>query len=167
MHVRPYQAGDMARCLIVFDSNTPRYFHASERVLFERFLRQPYGVFLVIEDDPGSLVACGGYDIDAQAATGILTWGMVIRDYHGRGFGTALALARLSRLVDTPGIERIIIDTSQYANEFFESFGFVTQQITEGGFAPGLHKYDMVLPLNSATRQAIRARWAALTAAHS
>jgi ribosomal protein S18 acetylase RimI-like enzyme len=167
MHVRPYQAGDMDRCLIVFDSNTPRYFHVSERVLFERFLKQPYGVFLVIEDDAGSLVACGGYDIDSAAGTGLLTWGMVIRDYHGRGFGTALALARLNRLVDTPGIERIIIETSQYANEFFESFGFVTQQITEGGFAPGLHTYAMVMLLDPARRRAIRDQWAALTAAHS
>lgn len=167
MHVRPYQAGDMDRCLIVFDSNTPRFFHASERVLFERFLKQPYGVFLVIEDDPGSLVACGGYDIDSAAKTGILTWGMVIRDYHGRGFGTALALARLNSLAETPGIERIIIETSQYANEFFEAFGFTTEQITEGGFAPGLHKYDMVMPLDAARRRTIREQWAALTAARS
>ena len=167
MHVRPYQASDMDRCLIVFDSNTPRFFHTSERVLFERFLKQPYGVFLVIEDDAGSLVACGGYDIDAEAGTGLLTWGMVIRDYHGRGFGTALALARLSALVDTPGIEHIIIETSQYATDFFELFGFVTQKITEGGFAPGLHKYDMVLRLDAARRQTIRAQWDALPVAHS
>ncbi len=162
MLIRPYLQADMNRCLAIFDSNTPPFFAPGERPLLERFLRQPNSVFLVVEAEGGSVVACGGYEIMPAEATGYLHWCMVVRDYHRRGIGRRILLARLNQLCDQPGIDTVAADTSQYARGFLEHYGFTVQRIQEGGYGPGLHRYDLSLPLDETRRAAIRAAYAGL-----
>ncbi len=161
MNFRPYQLADKAACLVVFDSNTPDFFAPHERSDFDAFLNEPGGSYFVAEDQASRVIACGGvwgYN-DEQIA---LTWGMVTRSHHRHGIGRWLLLKRLQYLCTLSGPLTAVIETSQFSAPFFEKFDFQTTQITPDGFAPGLDKVAMQLPLTSAQCQRISAQLARL-----
>ncbi|MGD1845845.1 MAG: hypothetical protein ACFB10_10675 [Salibacteraceae bacterium] len=71
MEIRPYQASDHAGCMVLFESNLPDYFDASEGKMFDSWLSaQDEGHparhnsapdhYYVIEK-AGALVACAGF----------------------------------------------------------------------------------------------------------
>lgn len=156
MHLRSYTPTDKTACLAIFDSNTPPFFAPHERAEFEVFLEREAGrcPYLVLEDETGQVLACGGYYITRNRDAG-LCWGMVHRDHHRRGLGRQLLLARLQHLSqEHPGIT-VRLDTSQYTCGFFEKAGFVITSITENGYAPGLHRYEMELHLDTAHCQTL------------
>ncbi len=146
---RTYQAEDMAGCLALFDSNTPRFFDVSERDSFVGFLqdqalRWPYQV---IELD-GRIVGCGGHAVEPDGVSVALCWGMVDNDLHGQGLGRVLTEARIAAARGTPGITRVILNTSQHTQGFYARFGFEVETVTPDGFAPGIDRWDMVLRLD-------------------
>lgn len=131
----------------VFSSNIPKYFSVDERTAFEDFLRRSPGTYLVICDDNGAIVGCGGIAIsrdDEHAAC--LTWGMVSADKHGQGFGRTLTEARLALLPTLSGVSVLRIDTSHETEAFYKKFGFVTVRRVEHGYREGLHRCDMERP---------------------
>src|ERR671914_1783496 len=69
MHVRDYRATDRASCLVVFESNVPKFFAPSERRDFEVFLNALPGPYLVTEDEAGAICGCGGYAVSLGTAT--------------------------------------------------------------------------------------------------
>ncbi|NIJ27719.1 GNAT family N-acetyltransferase [Brevundimonas terrae] len=145
---RPYRPEDMAGCLALFDSNTPRFFDVSERESFVGFLqdqalRWPYQVI----EREGQVVGCGGHAVEADGVSVALCWGMVDNDLHGHGLGRMLTEARIAAAQATPEIRRIILNTSQHTQGFYARFGFKPEKITPDGFAPGIDRWDMVLAL--------------------
>lgn len=147
--VRPYRAEDREACLALFDGNTPRFFHESEREGFvawlgDQALHLPY---LVIERD-GHVVACGGHAVEPDGTSVALCWGMVGNGLHGQGLGRALTEARLAAARATPGVRRVVLDTSQHTQGFYARFGFETMKVTPDGYAPGIDRWDMVLKLD-------------------
>ena len=146
---RSYRLEDQAGCLALFDSNTPRFFDASERDSFVGFLqdqalRWPYQV---IELD-GRIVGCGGHAVEADGVSVALCWGMVDNDLHGQGLGRVLTEARIAAARATPGIARVILNTSQHTQGFYARFGFEAEKVTPDGYAPGIDRWDMVLKLD-------------------
>jgi ribosomal protein S18 acetylase RimI-like enzyme len=146
---RPYSPEDMAGCLALFDSNTPRFFDVSERESFVGFLkdqalRWPYQV---IELD-GRIVGCGGHAVEPDGVNVALCWGMVDNGLHGQGLGRVLTEARIAAARATRGIHRVILNTSQHTQGFYARFGFETEKVTPDGFAPGIDRWDMVLKLD-------------------
>jgi uncharacterized protein (TIGR02569 family) len=154
--VRLYGPRDRAACLTLFDGNAPPFFAPSERVDFGEFLDHPPGAYLVVEDEHGVVVACGGVTASPRTGLGELTWGMVARPEHGKGIGRFLLRARLFLLAERPKIARVRLDTSQHTRGFFEREGFVVQASTEDGYAPGLHRFEMTLSLDPERRERIR-----------
>ncbi|HEY0605178.1 MAG TPA: GNAT family N-acetyltransferase [Herpetosiphonaceae bacterium] len=154
MKLREYTSEDKAACLAIFDSNTPDYFAPHERSDYVGFLDQPEQYF-VIETDAARIVACGGIFCIPRTDIGILSWDMVARDQHRQGIGRALMFTRLQLLCQNPMIAVVKIQTSQHAAPFYETAGFITEEITEHAFAANLHRYDMVLHFTPAQRQAI------------
>ncbi len=149
-HVRPYRPDDFAACLALFDGNVPKFFAATERADFLRFL-QGHGdlPYLVIEEG-GAVVACGGIEVTAGTdglMRGSLTWGMVDRARHGLGVGRVLTEARLAALRALPGVEVVGIETSQHTAGFYAGFGFKVLAVTPDGFGPGIDRWDMELAL--------------------
>ena len=144
--IRDYQRSDYDACLGIFASNTPQFFGAGEQPDFVDFLERLPCPYLVAEV-AGVVVGCGGYDRVPGERTAELVWGMVARDQHRLGIGTALVQARLERLAAEPEIEGVRIDTSQWTAAFYERFGFRLEKIVENHFAEGLHQYQMVLSL--------------------
>ena len=142
MLIRSYSIQDKQACLEVFSSNIPKFFAENELDEFAIFLDSDTSTYLVVESE-GKIYGCGGYYF--RDGVGRLCWGMVKKDSHRSGFGSALITARLNRLFIEHGVDIVAIDTSQYSSGFFEHFGFRTENVSENGLAAGLHKYEMTL----------------------
>jgi ribosomal protein S18 acetylase RimI-like enzyme len=147
MQVREY-AEDFDACLVVFDSNVPKFFAAAERGQFATFLERMPGRYFVLEEQ-GKIVGCGGYARNGDSSAS-LCWGMVRRDRHGNGFGRLLLEERLRHIREDGAFNSVIMNTSQHTVGFFEKFGFVPERVIPDGYAPGLHRYELRLTLRSA-----------------
>lgn len=144
MTIRPYRPEDRADCLRVFSSNIPKYFSEEEREAFCDFLLRLPGHYLVVCDEHGSIVGCGGIAMSlTHESAAALTWGMIHADKHGKGLGKALTQARLGLLPTLPAARRVQIDTSHETEGFYEKFGFKTVRRIENGYRIGLHRCDM------------------------
>ncbi|WP_284164400.1 GNAT family N-acetyltransferase [Frigidibacter sp. SD6-1] len=146
---RPYAACDFDRCLSIFDGNLPDFFDPAERTDFVQFLRDSAASaapYLVLERD-GRVIACGGLDKAPGSRSAGLCWGMVDRPLHGTGLGTRLTEARLALARSLPGIDEVVLSTSQHTRAFYARFGFAVTRVTPDGFGPGLDRCDMRLCL--------------------
>lgn len=144
IHLRPYTLADRPACLALFDANTPRFFDPSERAGYDAFLADPAGPYLVgtLADRP---VAAGGLVLNPPAAT--LAWGMVHPEHQRHGLGSQLLTARIALARAAPGIETLLLDTSQHSRGFYERHGFAATAETPDGYGPGLARIDMTLSL--------------------
>ncbi|GGR68343.1 N-acetyltransferase [Deinococcus seoulensis] len=146
MH-RPYLPEDEAACLALFASNMPDLFAPEERLEFAEFLKTMNDPYFVVEDGE-QLVACGGVFLRSDGRTAGLSWGMVERSKHRRGYGRVLLQIRLDWLrMHAPEVEAITIDTSQHSAPFFAHMGFETQAVEPDYYAPGLDRHVMQLLL--------------------
>lgn len=150
MRVRDFRSSDTTACLAVFDSNVPRYFTLPERAAFRDFLHALPGPYMVIEDEAGAVVACGGLAIDPASGRSDLCWGMVRGELHGSGLGRRLMEARLDRARTHPDVRIVALNTSQLTTGFYERFGFVTTETILDGYAPGLDRCEMRLTISRA-----------------
>ncbi len=144
---RFYKGSDKARCLKIFQSNIGLYFAKEEVIDFENFLDEQinnnhYLVFFA-ESEPEKLLACGGFGELEQKI--FLRWGMVEQSVHKQGLGTQLLSQRLEAIEQQLGKVDIYIDTSQYAQGFYEKYGFKVISTIQDGFAPNIDKVRMRL----------------------
>lgn len=96
MHVREYTTADRSACLAVFDSNLGKYFVPAEREGFAAFLDALPGRYLVIEDEVGAVLGCGGHAVELDTSQ------------HTRGFYERVGF-RVERVVPdgyAPGLDR-------------------------------------------------------------
>jgi GNAT superfamily N-acetyltransferase len=154
---RPYVAADYAACLAVFDSNTPPYFDASERAPFAQWLVNKGAGLLVYENASldyyevallgDEIVGCAGYYIVSGESVARMAWGMVHKDYHKQGIGSAHLKHRIQLMQNLfPGYT-IDLGTSQLTYAFYERHGFVVTQFFANGYGEGIDRYEMVLQL--------------------
>jgi len=148
MRVHNYTPDDLTACLAIFDSNVPEFFIPAEREAFASFLAALPGPYLLIEDQAGTVVACGGYAVALGTATADLCWGMVTRTRHKSGLGRLLLLARLERIKADPAVQNVALNTSQHTRGFYEHMGFVVERVQTNRYAPGLDRCDMRLHLS-------------------
>ena len=99
MLYRAYRPDDQAACLAILHSNLDRYFSPGDVEEFLHFLASPPGFYGVLESPDGSIAGCGG--VAVRDAIGVLTWGMVHADGHGKGLGRLLLIERLKKLRET------------------------------------------------------------------
>ncbi|WP_241235852.1 GNAT family N-acetyltransferase [Xanthomonas arboricola] len=157
--IRPYQPRDFDACMALFDANVPVFFSAGERADFAGFLSHHAAAWhYQLLERSNAVAGCAGYAIGADGTTASLCWGMVHPRLHRCGVGTQLLLARLEALRQMPDVRRVILDTSQHTRQFYARFGFVVQQVTVDGYAPGLERWDMALDLQPCVLPACDAR---------
>lgn len=142
---REIEQRDFGAALSIFDSNVPEYFTISERAPFTEFLLRLPGPYFVVEAPSEGIVACGGYAVVEPEGRGDMCWGMVRRDLHGRGIGRYLTKLRVEALRADARVGHVILNTSHLTEAFYRGLGFVTSMVTEHGFGPDLHRYDMRL----------------------
>ncbi len=149
VEIREYRPEDFDACLVIFNSNVPRFFTDAERNAFTDFLHALPGPYLVLYNDAGTIIGCGGYAVDESANRCDLCWGMVHQSFHGRGFGKTLILERLSRARTDARIRTIALNTSQHTQGFYERLGFRTIEVIRDGYSPGLDRCEMRLTVES------------------
>jgi predicted GNAT family N-acyltransferase len=151
LHISAYNPQHREACINAFLSNVPEFFTVPEIDQYKRWLQQ-------IEDNNGhhyyvvyindQLVACGGFSRN-ENNTVSFTWGLVHRHFHKQRIGEQLLTFRLQKIKETYPDLVVVLDTTQHSYTFFERYGFVTEKYTENGYAPGMHRYDMVLKTNN------------------
>jgi GNAT superfamily N-acetyltransferase len=149
---RPFQPADTTACLQVFDSNTPGFFAPGERGEFVDHLSAIDGKahrYMVLTCG-GQVRACGGIGLSGRVAR--LTWGMVARDWQGRGLGARLLSERLAVLAGLPAIRRVELSTGIRTAGFYEAAGFRLLRVVPDGFAAGLDACEMALTLPEGPR---------------
>jgi GNAT superfamily N-acetyltransferase len=141
--IRPYLASDRDAVLLVFASNTPRFFAVSESEEFAAYLdASPADALVAVAVDDGIIGFGASYRRSAEE--GGLAWGMVHAAWHSRGVGGALLRRRVAHLWSA-GVERISVRTSQHSAGFFRQAGFDVAGVQPDGFAPGIDEVTMVL----------------------
>ncbi len=145
---RAYRSSDKEACLRIFDSNSPTYFLANERGIFAQYLDNHAEGYRVVETADHTVIACGGYVIGLDGGAASLCWGMVDKEWHGKGLGKFLLANRLASLAQIPKMKLIRMDTSQRSVEFFMKWGFMTYRITQNHYGPGFHRHEMYLILD-------------------
>lgn len=145
MEISAYQPANLAACLALFDSNLGKYFDITERDGFVHFLEKKPIYFVGRVD--GKIVACGGYFFEKDVAG--LSWGMVHREFHGRGFGDEFSRFRLQQIVEKAKTKVVRVETSQYTEGFYARFGFEVVERKADGFAQGIDLVEMRTSLNA------------------
>jgi GNAT superfamily N-acetyltransferase len=125
-----FQPADRDDCLVVFDSNTPQYYHPNEQQMFAAFidsghylpprlhkLGAPAGHLYVVKSG-GQLVACGGWYLDRAFAN--LSFGTVHRSRHRQGIGHFLLEARLKAIRDDGRAAIVRVRTTPSIQGFYE-----------------------------------------------
>lgn len=153
--IRCYGPGDRDACLALFDANAPAFFAPSERAAFEKYLANPLGRYAVVEDASRRILGGGGVIIAREGKTAHLVWGMIAPDLQRRGLGRLLALERLRWIAAVPGVERVIMDTTQKTAPFYMRLGFAVTNKTPDGYGAGLDRVDMELGLDANAREVL------------
>ncbi|MCE3259899.1 MAG: family N-acetyltransferase [Bacteroidetes bacterium] len=154
LNIRPYKPSDYDSCIRIFKSNLPLYFDPTELPLLEKWLlgmndnkivypSNEKEYFFVAELN-SEVVACGGYYLPKDNAVAKMAWGMVDHKHHKKGFGKELLMFRIDKITRDQPLRVIELDTSQHTFLFFEKTGFEVVKITENGYGPDLHRYDMI-----------------------
>ncbi len=151
--LEPYTPADGEGCLAIIDAN-PEHFGPGDREQFASFLADPKGKYWVIRDGD-RVVACGGAMTSDDNRLGVLAWAAVLPEYQRRGLGSLLVRASLRYLAEMPGVERVVLETSQRSAGFYERHGFRTVRVLEDHWAPGLDRHDMELVLDERRRAEI------------
>jgi len=144
--MRPYAPADRNGCLAIFDRNTPDAFAPQERPDFSGFLDAGACPYFGLETADLALVGCGGYYLKPEDGGAGLAWGMIDRAWQRRGLGRDLLTARLD-LLRQAGARGVQVHTSQRSRAFFERCGFRAIRVVADGFAPGMDRVDLDLPL--------------------
>lgn len=154
--MRPLRPSDRAAALALFDSNVPDFFREEERAGYVAWLDDPGGPAVALERE-GVVVAAGGVALEDDGVTASLCWGIVRRDLHGSGLGTALLSARLTAAAALPGCGRVRLDTLASTAGFFARAGFRTVRVEPDGHGPGADAWEMELVLTDEVRRRLEA----------
>lgn len=139
--ILPYSTGHEADVLALLRLNTPAAFAPSEEADFIDYLHEKREQYFVMASGE-QIVGCGGINTADEGATGVISWDMIHPDYHRIGIGSRLLQHRLQILHQMPGIQKIIVRTSQFAHHFYGKHGFELIRQHRDYWAPG---YDMYL----------------------
>lgn len=147
--IREYLSNDHNDCIEVFKSNVPDYFANQEIQDFENFLanieKGKENVRFYVVQYNQKIIGCGGFVKMNDDSLFALAWGLVHKDFHGRGFGEKLLQHRIEQIKQIKPKFSLEIDTTQYSKGFFEKHGFRTTKVTYDYYTIGMHRHDMIL----------------------
>ncbi|MGJ8697771.1 MAG: GNAT family N-acetyltransferase [Verrucomicrobiaceae bacterium] len=122
-HVRRITEGDYAALERMYLSHENVALPEGYFAEFAETIRDPAVDYLVAEVD-GRVVGGGGISVCPSGVQAHLTFGIVDPDECGKGYGTAIMLARL--LSVNPGLEgcQIVLQATEWSAAFFTRLGF-------------------------------------------
>jgi len=142
MLIRRYTESDREKVLTLLRLNTPNYFSESEESDFIYYLDDHSENFYLIEEDD-KILACGGFNLLNEGKLVRISWDIVHPSQQGKGLGTKLTKFRLEKIKTMKTVSIIEVRTSQFADKFYEQFGFVTKEVINDYWAKGFDLYRM------------------------
>jgi ribosomal protein S18 acetylase RimI-like enzyme len=146
MDIRPYEPGDRASCLAIFDSLTPALLDSSALQLFELWLYQRAGLYFVVEHEE-SIVGCGGYSFSPDQSVATLRWGMVRHSSQKMGLGRFLLMYRIREIGKEGTVGVVVAHSPRPSVGFFEKQGFRVNGIEKDAYAPGVDRLELIKKL--------------------
>ncbi len=121
--VRLYTPADFEDCVELYRLNEPNRFPAEDLPNFEKALHAGNALRFVIEEG-GSLLGCGAVQVQntERGDFAVLSYGLVHPQWHGRGIGSTLLVARIA--VIPKEIPVVALMTVPASRSFYESYGF-------------------------------------------
>lgn len=145
MHIRPYQPNDKAALLALMRQHIPEFFAPAEAADFAEYLEKHREEYFVLEHE-NQIVACGGINYFPADRLARLSWDIVHPEAMGKGFGKALVDFRIQHISRQPGMDTLVVRTSQLAFKFYEKCGFQLKSIKKDFWAEELDLYYMEMP---------------------
>lgn len=142
MKIRPYTPADNESIISLLRLNTPKYFAPEEEVDLKHYLSNEIDFYFVAEEN-SKIIGCGGINIVDNGKTARISWDIIHPDYQGKGIGRELTLYRIDRIKEIPGIETIVVRTSQLVYPFYKKFGFELKELVKDYWAEGIDMYVM------------------------
>jgi len=131
-HFREYEPRDRDACVGIFHSNEPDFLKPEDFPAFEALLDEGTSYFLVLEHE-GLVVGCGGLELRGEGDIATLLFGMIHRDFRGRGFGSSLLAVRLALLAPGGDTMAVSLETGTVAAAFFGSYDFELVSVGQHG----------------------------------
>ncbi|UFH53270.1 GNAT family N-acetyltransferase [Spirosoma sp. KNUC1025] len=146
--IRPYTPSDLPFLMDLFRQNTPTYFAPEEEKDFLDYIHQDLACQLVSVDQ-GLIVGTAGYYFSPDETEGRISWVFFSPQAQGRGLGKALIEHCLVHINQKPTVEKIVVQTSQLAYQFFAKFGFTVVELKKDYWAKGLDLYRMEMKVST------------------
>ncbi|MBS0030080.1 GNAT family N-acetyltransferase [Chitinophaga sp. 22321] len=140
--IRPYNAADKGELLDIFRLNMPEYFDPKELADYEKYLDEHAQTYFTVEHE-GNIAGGVGYHIDRHNKQGQITWILFHPGYAGLGLGRKSVRHCLEIFKSDPGIEKLVVTTSQKAYQFFEKLGYRIVNTEKDYWGQGLDLYLM------------------------
>jgi ribosomal protein S18 acetylase RimI-like enzyme len=144
--IRPFQISDKDQLVEVFKLNIPRYFDPKEVNDYAGYLDKHGDTYLTIEHE-NKIVGGTGYIIHPNEGSGHITWIFFHPAYAGQGLGKEAVEYCMNIYKNDPAVVKLVVRTSQFANRFFEKFGYQLIKTEKDYWGQGLDLYLMEQPL--------------------
>ncbi|HSJ02298.1 MAG: GNAT family N-acetyltransferase [Verrucomicrobium sp.] len=141
--VREFQPEDRDACVAIYASNE-EFLPPGMSESFGHWLDLGTSYLLVIEQ-AGEVVACGGLEIDGDKNANGAHYGLVRKDRHRLGLGTLLTLTRLALVPSDHDPAFVGLETSIRTEPFYQRFGFERLNKPVSRYAGASYFVDMGL----------------------
>ncbi len=140
--IRPYQPADKNALVTILRLNTPGFFAPEEEQDFITYLKHQADQYFVVEE-AGIIAGSGGFNLQNKGKRAHISWDLFHPDFQGKGLGKALTEFRINEIKKLPGVEQIVVRTSQVAYRFYQKQGFELKEIVKDYWATGFDLYSM------------------------
>lgn len=145
--IREYVPSDKEAVLKLIRLNIPQYFAPEEETDLSNYLDNEREYYYVLLSGM-EIIGCGGINMADDGTRGKISWDIVHPDWQRRSLGSLLLKHRLN-VLNSMGIKRITVRTSQVAYQFYQKRGFVLKNIKKDYWAKGFDMYAMEYAVNS------------------
>lgn len=146
MTIREYNPEDFDHLMNLLQLNTPEYFAPEEEADFIEYLSDKRDLYFVAEED-NKIMGCGGLNRSDEGKTVFISWDIIHPEHQKKGIGNKLTRHRFEVVKTIPGIEKIVVRTSQYTFKFYKKMGFTLTETVKDYWATGFDLYYMEMPL--------------------
>jgi len=139
--IRTAQIEDFKFLSKIFALNVPKYFEKKELDDFKKYFIKNFNTYSILILN-SEIIGGAGYVMENEL-TGRITWLFIHPDFHRKGFGKKIVAYCMNKLRDVKSIEKIEVNTSNLAFNFFKNLEFELEYVKKNHWAQGIDLYFM------------------------
>lgn len=140
--IRKYLPEDKLKLIEIFKLNIPAFFDSKELIDFTNYLEQRADTYLTLVIEETVIGGIGNF-VNEEDSSGRISWIFIHPHQTGNGYGKQAVDYSLKLLHNNSSIKTLIVETSQHAYKFFESFGYNLVKKEKDYWGEGLDLYLM------------------------